>query len=207
MILKIVLLVLLFLVLVLLFYPLRFTLHVLYENGKDTEKVILHPVLMIKKIGYTVYDSEEPKQEKQKKTKKKAKVEAKEEKKLKEKAKKEMKPLNELILDILSLMGRFKKGLKWLRVRLSVGYGFRDPAVTGELTGAIYATLPVIFGNLRHSRWRIGLYPVWCTEQVTASVEGDIRVCVFDIMIAFGNMLPGILRILPKKKKKTEEEK
>lgn len=202
----IVLLIIFLILLLLLFYPLRLTLHISYLEGKDTEKVVLHPVLMIKKIGITVYDSEQPEQKK-KKEKKRAKAEKKEKEKAKAKAKKELKPLNELIPEILSLMNRFKKGLKRLRVRLRVAYGFPDPAVTGEMTGGIYAALPLIFGDMRHCRWRIGIYPVWCTESMMATVDGDIRVCIFDLILAFGNMLPKILKILPKKKKKTEEEK
>jgi hypothetical protein len=203
----IVLLIILLILLFLLFYPLRVTLHISYLEGKDTEKIILHPVLMIKKIGITVYDSEHSKQKKKKKGKKGAKAKEKEKEKAKAKAKKELKPLNELIPEILSLMKRFKKGLKRLRVRLRVAYGFSDPAVTGEATGAIYAALPLIFGDMRRSRWRIGIYPVWCTESITAAVDGDIRICIFDLILAFGNMLPKILKILPKKKKKTEEVK
>lgn len=198
----IVLLIVLLLLLLLLFYPLRVTLHISYLDGKDTERVILHPVLAIKKIGITVYDSEHPKEKKHKKAKK-----AKEKEKAKAKEKKQWKPLNELIPEILGLMKRFKKGLKWLRVRIRVVYGFPDPSVTGEVSGAIYAALPLIFGDLRRCRWRIGLYPAWCTESVTAAVDGDIRVCVFDLILAFGSMLPKIFKILPKKKKKTEEEK
>lgn len=200
----IVLLIILLVLLLLLFYPFRVTLAISYLEGKDTEKVVLHPVFMIRKIGITVYDSEHPKK---KKGKKGAKAEEKEKEKAKRKAKKEMRPLNELIPEILSLMKRFKKGLKWLRVRLRVGYGFPNPAVTGEATGAIYAALPLIFGDLHRCRWRIGIYPVWCTESVMASVAGDIRLCIFDLILAFGSMLPKILKILPKKKKKTEEEK
>ncbi len=200
----IVLLIVLLFLLLLLFYPLRITLHISYLDGKDTERVILHPVLNIKKIGITVYDSEHPKTKKEKKGAK-AKTKKKEEAKVK--AKKQWKPLNELIPKILGLMKRFKKGLKRFRVRLRVVYGFPDPAVTGEVSGAIYAALPLIFGDLRHCRWRIGLYPAWCTQSMMAAVDGDIRVCVFDLILAFGSMLPSVLKILPKKKKKTEEEK
>ena len=203
----IVLLIVLLFLLLLLFYPFGFTLHISYLDGKDTERVILHPVLNIKKIGITVYDSEHPKEKKVKKGKKAAKAKAKEKEEAKAKAKKQWKPLNELIPEILVLMKRFKKGIKRFRVHLRVVYGFPDPAVTGEVSGAIYGALPLIFGDLCHCRWRIGLYPAWCTESMMAEVDGDIRVCFFDLIIAFGSMLPKILKILPKKKKKTEEEK
>lgn len=198
------LIILLIVLLILLFYPLRITLHISYLDGKDTERVILHPVLNIKKIGITVYDSDHPKTKKEKKG---AKAKVKEKEEAKTKAKKQWKPLNELIPEILGLMKRFKKGLKRFRMRLRVVYGFPDPAVTGEVSGGIYAALPLIFGDLRRCRWRIGLYPAWCTESMMAAVDGDIRVCVFDLILAFGSMLPSILKILPKKKKKTEEEK
>lgn len=201
MILMIVLLVLLFLLLLLLFYPLRFTVTVRYQNGADTEKVILHPVLMIRKIGFTVYDSERPKEQKQKKPKKTAPE------KQEPKGRKKLKPLYELFLDVLNLLGRFKKGLKWLRIRLKLRYGFPDPALTGEITGALYATLPPLCGDMRRCHWRLHLYPVWCTEETCAAVDGDIRICGFDLIFAFGSMIPSILKILPKKMKKTEEVK
>lgn len=199
-----IILILILILLLLLFYPLRITLHISYLDGKDSERVILHPVLNIKKIGITVYDSEKPKAKKEKKG---AKAKGKKKDAAKAKAKKQWKPLNELIPEILTLMKRFKKGIKSFRVRLRVVYGFPDPAVTGEVSGAIYAALPLIFGDLRRCRWRLGIYPAWCTQSMMATVDGDIRLCVFDLILAFGSMLPNIFKILPKKKKKTEEEK
>ena len=203
MILKILLIVILFLVLLLLFYPIRLLLDFSYFEGKGRGNVKICPLLTIRSLAFTVFDTEA--EEKGKiKDKKKRKKPKKKELKDKDKVKREMKPLHELILSVVELLGRLKRGVKRLRVRLNVAYGFPDPAVTGEITGAIYAALPPFFGNMKHCRWKIGLYPQWCPPSPVAGVKGDICLNVFILLIAFAGMIPEILKILPKKKKNTE---
>lgn len=206
MILKILLFVVLFLLLLFLFYPLRLLIDASYSDGKGRWKLKICPVFTIRRFAFTVLDTEAPKKEAEPKPEKKRKKTKEKELKKERTAEREMKPLHELILSIVDLIGRAKKGVKRLRVTLYVAYGFPDPAVTGEITGAFYAALPPFFGDMRRSHWKIGLYPQWCLASAVAAVKGDICFNVFQCMIAFGGMIPEILKILPKKKKSMNVE-
>lgn len=216
MILKIVGIVLLCLLLLLLFYPLGFRFSFSNAEGSFAGKVVLRPFLFLKRFGIMLYDSEKPpkeekkKKEKVKKEKKKRKKAENTEEKDKGKEKKrktEWKPVTEMILSIVKILGKTKRGTKHLWVRLSFTYGFPDPALTGELTGAIYAALPPLFGDMRHCRWRVGIYPVWCPENTAIDFRGEIRLNVFLLLFAYGGVIPELLKLIPKKKKKTEVEK
>lgn len=203
MIFKILLILFLCLLLILFFYPLRFLLDFSYAEGKGRGKVKICPLFTLHSVSVTVFDTEKEEEisEKKKRKKRKEKEHKKKDKKVTER---EMKPLHEMILSIVDLLGRFKRGTKRLRVKLNVAYGFPDPAVTGEITGAIYATLPPFFGDMRKCKWKIGLYPQWCPPSPVAGVTGDICFNVFEIMVAFVGMIPQIMKILPKKKKNME---
>ena len=202
MIFKILLISFLCLFLLLLFYPLRLLLDFSYFDGKGRGNVKLCPVFTIRRFAFTVFDTEaEEKAEKKKRKKSKDKENKKKDKKQVER---KMKPLHELILSIIGLLGKMKRGTKRLRVHLNVGYGFPDPAVTGEITGALYATLPPFFGDMKHCKWKIGLYPQWCPPSPVAGVKGDICINIFGLLVAFAGMIPEIMKILPKKMKKTE---
>lgn len=206
MILKILLMIVLFLLLVLVFYPIRLLIDASYAEGKGRCKLKICPIFTIRSFAFTLVDTEAL--EKEMKSKKKRKKPKEEELKNNEekKSSREMKPLNELILSIVDLLGQAKRGIKRLRVTLNVAYGFPDPAVTGEITGAIYAVLPPLFGDMRRSHWKIGLYPQWCPPSAAAAVKGDICCNVFQCLVAFGGMIPKILKILPKKKKSMNTE-
>lgn len=203
MIFKILLISFLCLLLLLLFYPLRFLLDFSYSEGKGRGNVKLCPVFTLRRFAFTVFDTEEIEEKAEKKKRKKSKD--KENKKKDKKAVEfEMKPLHEQILSIVELLGKMKRGTKRLRVKLNVGYGFPDPALTGEITGALYAILPPFFGDMKRCKWKIGLYPQWCPPSPVAGVKGDICMNMFGLLAAFAGMIPEIMKILPKKKKKTE---
>lgn len=203
MILKILLMIFLGFFLLLLFYPLRFLLDFSYAEGKGRGNVKVCPVFTLRFFAVSIFDTE--KEEKISKKKKRKKTKEKENKKKdKKETEREMKPLHELILSIVDLLGRFKRGTKRLRVKLNVAYGFPDPAITGEITGALYAVLPPFFGDMKHCKWMIGLYPQWCPPSPVAGVKGDICFNLFEIIVAFIGMIPEIMKILPKKKKHTE---
>lgn len=201
MILKILLAVVLFLLFLFLFYPLRLLVDASYREDKGRCNLKLCPVFALRRFAFTLFDTEEPPEEELSEIKEKKKKQKK-----KEPAEREIKPLNELILSVLDLLGRAKRGVKRLRVNLNVAYGFPDPAITGEITGAMYAVLPPLFGDMRHCHWKLGLYPQWCPSSPVAAVKGDICLNVFQLIVAFGGMIPEILKILPKKKKEINTE-
>lgn len=203
MILKILLIVFLCLFLILFFYPLRFLLDFSYAEGNGRGNVKICPLLTFRRFAFTVLDTEQEEEMSEKKKRKKTKEkENKKTDKIEEERK--MPPLHELILSIVDILGRLKRGTKRLRVKLNVAYGFPDPAVTGEITGALYAALPPFFGDMKHCKWKIGLYPQWCPASPVAGVKGDICFNVFELLIAFLGIVPEIMKILPKKKKHTE---
>ena len=201
MILKIILIVILFFLLFLLFYPVRILLDFSYAEGKGGGNVKLCPFFTLRCFSFTVLDTEE-----KSKGKKKRKKQKKKEHKNKEKSDDKQTPLNEKILVIIDLLGKLKRGIKRLRVRLYFAYGFPDPAVTGEITGALYATLPPFFGNMKRCPWKIGLYPQWCPPSPVAGLKGEICFNVFALLIAFAGLIPDIMKILPKKKNKINTE-
>ena len=207
MILKVVGIAILCLFILFLFYPLRFGFSVFSDGDKTKGKVILYPVFTLKCFGYTIFDSDKPKTKTEKGKKAKKSEKEKNEPEEAQKSPKELPPIYELLLTAINLIGKLKKGMMRQRVNLHLAYGFPDPSLTGELTGAIYAALPPFFGDLRHCHWRVGLYPVWCTEKTVADVHGEMMFCVFGELLAFGGMLPEILKIIPRKKKKAEVKK
>lgn len=203
---KVVLLVILCLLIVLLCYPVRVSFHFVYGYGPVHFLAKLHPLFLIRKIGFTLFDTASKAEKEDEKRSAGKKEEAKSKKKKKEKKKKqkperEWPPLSELLLGAVNLLGRFKKGLNRLHVRLLMYYGFPDPSLTGEITGALYDVLPQVTGNPRRLKWKFGLYPVWCTEKPCADIKGEITSNALMLLVAFGGALPGILRLLPKKKK------
>ncbi len=211
MILKIIGIVLLSLFLLLFLYPLRLTFSFAHGDGKNSGWLRLHPLLTLRSVAVTLLDTEKPKKERKKKRKKtkdkedKKKTES--EKKQKEKQPRQMAPVYELILTVIELLGKFKRRVKRLRIRLDFEYGFPDPSRTGEVTGAIYALLPPLFGDTRKSRWKLRFYPLWCVEETAASVSGDVRVNALSALVMFGPMLPDIIKLIPKRKKNTEVKK
>lgn len=206
MILKILLFVVLFLLLFLLFYPVRLLIDASYNDGNGRCKMKICPLFTIRCFAFTIIDTEAPEKEKKPKAEKKRKKPKEKELKKETAAEWKMKPLHELILSVIDLLGRAKRGVKRLRVTLYFAYGFPDPALTGTITGALYAVLPPFFGDMRHCHWRIGLYPQWCPPSAVAAVQGEICINVFQCIVAFGGMIPEILKILPKKKKKMKAE-
>lgn len=209
-ILKVIGIVLLCIFFLFLFYPLRFGFSV-FSRGEETKgKVTLYPLFCLKCFGFSIFDSDKPKIKKAKEKGKKTKTsekKKKEEQKEPQEQQRELPPVYELLLTAINLVGKLKKGMIRQRIKLHLAYGFPDPSLTGELTGAIYAALPPFFGDLRRCHWRVGLYPVWCTEETVVDVHGEIMFCVFGELLAFGGMLPEILKILPRKKKKAEVKK
>lgn len=179
-----------------LFYPLRFGFSFFSDGHKTKGNVILYPVFTLKCFGFTVFDSNKPRIKKEK-TKK---PEEKEPEELHEQQR-EFPRIYELLLRSINLVGKLKKGMKRQRIRLHFAYGFSDPSLTGKLTGSMYASLPPFFGDLRHCHWRVGLYPIWYTEETVVDIHGEIIFCIFGELLAFGSMLPEILKIIPKKKK------
>lgn len=186
----------------LFFYPLRFLLDISYAEGQGRGKVKICPIFTLRCFAFSLFDTEAEKKPKRQK-KKKAKAE-KPPKKEKKKVEREMVPLHEMLLSCIELMGRMKKGVKRLRIRLNLAYGFPDPALTGELTGAFYAALPPFFGDMKHCKWKIGLYPQWCPPSAMVGLKGDLCFNFFEILIAFIGMIPELMKILPKKKKHME---
>lgn len=207
MILKILLFAVLFLLLLFLFYPVRLLIDASYREGKGRCKIMICPVFTIRRFAFTLVDTEAPEKESKTKPEKKRKKQKEKELKKVKNVEREMKPLHELILSIIDLMGRAKRGVKRLRVTLNVAYGFPDPAVTGEITGALYAVLPPFFGDMRRSHWKISLYPQWCPPSAVAAVKGELCFNVFQCIAAFGGMIPEILKILPRKKSMNAEVK
>lgn len=206
MILKILLFILLFLLFLLLFYPFRLLIDASYRDGQGRCKLEICPIFTIRRFAFSLVDTEAVTEEAKSKTEKKRKKPKEKELKEKKTVERKMKPLHELILTIVDLIGRAKRGVKRLRVTLNVAYGFPDPAVTGEITGALYAVLPPFFGDMRRSHWKIGLYPQWCPPSAVAAVKGDLCFNVFQFIVAFGGMIPEILKILPQKKKSMKAE-
>lgn len=187
---------------VLFFYPLRFLLDFSYVDGKGRVILKICPFFTLRPVAFTVFDNGAEKKEKKEKIEKKQKSKSKKSKK--KESERVPVPLHEMFFSVIKLIGRFKKGLNRLRIRLNVAYGFPDPALTGELTGAFYAVLPPFCGDRKHCNWRFGLYPQWCPQSPVAEVKGDICFNLFELLIAFIGMIPEFMKILPKKKKHTE---
>ena len=211
MILRIILFILLFLFLLIFLYPLRLTFSFSNEGEKAGGRLLLHPLFMLRSVAVTLFDTERPKKEKKKKEKKKRKKgkeeEDKKETKKKKKTERKMMPINELILEVINLIGKFKRRVKRLRLSLSLYYGFPDPARTGEITGLLYATLPPLSGDIRKCKWKLRMEPLWQVEKTSVGVYGEFSFNVLGTLITFIPMLPDVIKLLPKKVKNTEVEK
>lgn len=214
MVLRIILIVLLCLLLFIFFYPWRVKGNFSYGKSGYLGKLILCPFFAVDRFGICLYDSEKPKKEKKEKEKKSEKKRKKskgkelsQEEQNTEKPKREMKPISELILYILNLLHKAGRGIKRIRVKLILAYGFPDPALTGKITGAVYAALPWFFSGEKRCRWQVYLYPSWCPEKTEAAVDFDVVCTVCGALLGFGAMIPDLLKIIPKKSKNRRKKK
>lgn len=204
MIVKILMLIVLCLLLLVFFYPLRILLEFSYVDGKGRCVIKICPIFTIYRIAFSLFDSDAEKKTKKRKKKKPKRENEESKEKKKNQAEREPVPLHEMLLSVIELFGRLKRGAKRLRVKLNIAYGFPDPALTGELTGAFYAALPPFCGDMKRCNWRFGLYPQWCPPSPVLGIKGNFCFNLFELLIAFVGMIPEIMKILPKKKKHTE---
>ena len=184
--------------LLLLFYPLRIQCDIQYENETWKGNIVLFPFFGCRWPKVILYPSKDAK------LRKTGLENPAKKKKGDEQSLWQDFSLSEQIPEVLELLMSTKQSIKRLRIRIKFGYGFEDPALMGYLTGAIYAALPVIFGDFRHTKWRIRLEPQWGLNETVAFLQFESLLNLFSMIRSFGPLLPKILKIMPKKTRRNE---
>ena len=188
------------LLLLLLFYPIRLILVLHFDkNGLDGH-LHLHPVLAIARWPISLWDSNLVKKHKKKQEKAKKKGKVNKAKATDSDRKISGQDVRTVIDEVADLLRAAGHGVTRLRVRLLFAFSLGDPARTGELCGALYAALPLLFVVAPDCRFRLRLEPLWQEDELCGHFEMNFRLCLLDLLRAFGPIAPKLWAFIKKMK-------
>lgn len=194
------LLIIIAILIVLLFYPFRVAANGAFDEEGWRGVARLHPFLGLRFWAVTLWDSTAP--PKKKKTKAAAP------KPMKTEAAAKLTPTEtwRQINTVLALLLEAGRGLKRLRINVSFLFSLADPAWTGRATGAIYSLLSLVLGDVRRCRWRVAVTPDWVSASLHGALQVDAMINLFDICLAFGRLLPKVIRFRREKRRNLYEQ-